>query len=49
MVLFGDSELASGVVKVKDMAAKTEDEVPLAQLAADLQRRMAARAAAASS
>jgi histidyl-tRNA synthetase len=41
MVLFGSTELEAGIVKVKDIAAKTEDEVPLAQLVDDLKRRLA--------
>ena len=43
MVLFGDSEVAAGVVKVKDLDAGTEEDVPLAQLAAELQRRVAGK------
>lgn len=42
MVLFGDDELARGVVKVKDMDAETEDFVEDAQLVDDLKRRVAA-------
>eukprot|EP00775_Hariotina_reticulata_P012337 gene12337-12470_t len=41
MVLFGDDELKSGVVKVKDMAAKTEDAVAVDDLAGHLQRLVA--------
>ena len=35
-------ELEAGTVKVKDLAANTQDDVPLADLAGDLQRRIAA-------
>ena len=42
MVLFGEDELAQGVVKVKDMSAKSEDVVPLDGLADELRRRIAA-------
>jgi hypothetical protein len=42
MVLFGEDELASGVVKVKDMAAKTEDVVSLDALVDDIVKRVAA-------
>jgi hypothetical protein len=42
MVLFGEDELAQGAVKVKDMAAKAEDVVPLDGLADELRRRIAA-------
>jgi hypothetical protein len=34
-------ELEAGVVKVKDLAANTQDDVPVAELAADLKRRIA--------
>jgi histidyl-tRNA synthetase len=40
MVLFGDDELARGVVKVKDMAAKTEEVVALDSVAEHLARRV---------
>ena len=36
-------ELEAGVVKVKDLAANTQDDVPVAELAADLKRRIAAK------
>lgn len=36
-------ELEAGVVKVKDLAANTQDDVPVAQLADDLKRRIAAK------
>lgn len=36
-------ELEEGVVKVKDLAANTQDEVKMAELADDLKRRIAAR------
>jgi threonyl-tRNA synthetase len=42
MVLFGEDELARGVVKVKDMAAKTEDAVALDDLVDTLAARVAA-------
>ena len=42
MVLFGEDELARGVVKVKDMAAKSEDTVALDSLVDDLRARIAA-------
>lgn len=45
MVLFGDSEVEAGVVKIKDMDAKTEDTVELGALVADLKARLAARSA----
>lgn len=41
MVLFGDDELARGVVKLKDMAAKTEQTVQLASLVEELKKLMA--------
>lgn len=41
MVLFGDEELAVGSVKIKDMAAKVEDTVPLDTLVSELQTRLA--------
>jgi histidyl-tRNA synthetase len=42
MVLFGDDEIKSGVVKVKDMGAKTEDVVPVSELVATLGDRIKA-------
>lgn len=42
MVLFGEDELRQGVVKVKDMAAKAEEVVPVAQLVLNLRRRLEA-------
>lgn len=36
-------ELEEGVAKVKDLAANTQDEVKMAELADDLKRRIAAR------
>eukprot|EP00878_Enallax_costatus_P014599 GHUV01015273.1.p1 GENE.GHUV01015273.1~~GHUV01015273.1.p1 ORF type:complete len:810 (+),score=288.70 GHUV01015273.1:998-3427(+) len=42
MVLFGDDELQNGVVKVKDMAAKTEETVAVDQLVDQLQQLLAA-------
>jgi hypothetical protein len=42
MVLFGEDELAAGKVKVKDMAAKSEDVVALDALVGDLKARIAA-------
>uniref|UniRef100_A0A383VD50 Histidine--tRNA ligase, cytoplasmic n=1 Tax=Tetradesmus obliquus TaxID=3088 RepID=A0A383VD50_TETOB len=45
MVLFGDDELQQGLVKVKGMAAKTEESVPLEGLVGELQRLIAAQAA----
>eukprot|EP00873_Tetraselmis_striata_P016208 jgi/Tetstr1/436472/TSEL_025300.t1 len=40
MVLFGDSELEAGIVKLKDMKARTEDDVALASLVEELRRRI---------
>jgi histidyl-tRNA synthetase len=45
MVLFGDTELQQGQVKVKDMAAKSEETVALDSLVSELQRLIAAQAA----
>ena len=36
-------ELEAGSVKVKDLDAATQDDVPLSQLAGDLKRRIVAR------
>ena len=36
-------ELEAGIVKVKDLAAATQDDVPLAALADELKKRIAAR------
>lgn len=41
-VLFGDDELKSGVVKLKDMAAKTEETVAVDQLVEQLKKLTAA-------
>jgi hypothetical protein len=41
MVLFGDEEIKKGEVKVKDMAAKSEDAVAVEDLVDDLKRRVA--------
>ncbi|XP_042022291.1 histidine--tRNA ligase, cytoplasmic-like [Salvia splendens] len=40
MVIVGDQELSKGVVKLKDVAVATEDEVPRTGLVAELQRRL---------
>lgn len=40
MVLFGESELEAGVVKLKDMKARTEEDVPLASLVEELKGRL---------
>ena len=40
MVIVGDQELSKGVVKLKDVTAATEDEVPRTRLVAELQRRL---------
>lgn len=40
MVIVGDQELSKGVVKLKDVTAATEDEVPRSGLVAELQRRL---------
>jgi histidyl-tRNA synthetase len=40
-VLFGEDELAQGVVKVKDMEAKEEEAVSTAELVAVLRTRIA--------
>eukprot|EP00882_Tetradesmus_deserticola_P020206 GHRQ01021783.1.p2 GENE.GHRQ01021783.1~~GHRQ01021783.1.p2 ORF type:complete len:143 (+),score=88.13 GHRQ01021783.1:426-854(+) len=45
MVLFGETELQQGQVKVKDMAAKTEEAVALDELVGVLQRLIAPQAA----
>ncbi|KAI8463085.1 MAG: hypothetical protein J3K34DRAFT_158180 [Monoraphidium minutum] len=42
MVLFGEDEITSGRVKVKDMGAKVEEDVPLGDLVDDLRARVAA-------
>ena len=42
VVIFGGDELAKGVVKVKDLAAHVEEDVPRATLVEDLRRRIAA-------
>lgn len=46
MVLFGEDELAGGTVKVKDMAAKAEEAVPLDGLVARLQALLAGQGGA---
>jgi histidyl-tRNA synthetase len=40
MVLFGESELEAGVVKLKDMKARTEEDIPLASLVEELKGRL---------
>ncbi|KAL1556743.1 histidine--tRNA ligase [Salvia divinorum] len=40
MAIVGDQELSKGVVKLKDVTAATEDEVPRIGLVAELQRRL---------
>lgn len=40
MVLFGETEVSEGVVKVKDLAAQSEDTMPVAGLVEDLRRRL---------
>ncbi|KAL1539316.1 histidine--tRNA ligase [Salvia divinorum] len=40
MVIVGDQELIKGVVKLKDVAAATEDEVPRTGIVTELQRRL---------
>jgi len=42
LVLFGESELSAGVVKIKDLAAQAEDTVPYDQLVPELKRRLGA-------
>ncbi|GFH30655.1 histidyl-tRNA synthetase [Haematococcus lacustris] len=43
MVLFGEEELAAGNVKIKDMEAKSEDVVTLAELVPALLSRLAGK------
>lgn len=38
MVIVGDQEVSRGIVKLKDVAAATEEEVPRGGLVAELQR-----------
>ncbi|XP_047980730.1 histidine--tRNA ligase, cytoplasmic-like [Salvia hispanica] len=40
MAIVGDQELSKGVVKLKDVTAATEDEIPRIELVAELQRRL---------
>jgi len=42
MVLFGESELEAGMVKIKDLKARTEEDVPLAGLVEELRKRLGA-------
>lgn len=45
MVIFGGDELAKGVLKIKDLAAKTETEVPTGDLVQELINRLGQRPA----
>jgi histidyl-tRNA synthetase len=40
MALFGENEISSGTVKLKDMARKTEDVVKVEELASEVRRRL---------
>lgn len=42
MLLFGDDELANGVIKVKDLDAESEDVVAEVDLVEELKRRVVA-------
>ncbi|KXZ42548.1 hypothetical protein GPECTOR_136g631 [Gonium pectorale] len=44
MVLFGEDELKQGLVKIKDMDARTEDSIAVGELVPELKRRLAERA-----
>lgn len=42
LVLFGESEIAAGTVKLKDLDAKEEETIPLAEIAGAVLRKLAA-------
>lgn len=39
-VVFGDSEIQRGVVKLRDVVSRKEDDIPLANLADEIKRRL---------
>lgn len=39
-VVFGDSELAKGIVKLREVSTRKEDDIPLANLADEIKKRL---------
>lgn len=39
-VVFGDSELSKGIVKLREVSTRKEDDIPLANLADEIKKRL---------